>query len=111
MPDDAPRAAEPADSGPARAPFRLLVVPGTTPGRWVRTWTERLPGLPLELVHATVAEQVDLLRSGAADAGLFAPSATALAAAVGGVEVLRATASGGVTLGGAPGGHAEKHDR
>ena len=33
-------------------------------------------------------------------------AATALAASVGGVEVLRATASGGLTLGGAPGGHA-----
>ncbi len=46
------------------------------------------------------------LAVGGADAGLFAPSATSLAAAVGGVEVLRATAAGGVTLGGAPGGHA-----
>jgi hypothetical protein len=46
------------------------------------------------------------LAVGAADSGFFAPSATALAASVGGVEVLRATASGGVTLGAAPGGHA-----
>ena len=46
------------------------------------------------------------LAVGGPDAGFFTPSATALAAAVGGVEVLRATASGGVTLGGAPGGHA-----
>jgi hypothetical protein len=46
------------------------------------------------------------LAVGSADAGFFAPGAASLAAAVGGVEVLRATAAGGVTLGGAPGGHA-----
>jgi Pectate lyase superfamily protein len=46
------------------------------------------------------------LAVGGSDAGLFAPSATSLAASVGGSEVLRATAGGGVTFGGAPGGHA-----
>ena len=46
------------------------------------------------------------LAVGGADAGLFAPSATSLAASVGGAEVLRANAGGGMTLGGAPGAHA-----
>jgi hypothetical protein len=46
------------------------------------------------------------LAVGSADAGFFAPSGTSLAAAVGGAEVLRASAGGGVTLGGAPGAHA-----
>lgn len=46
------------------------------------------------------------LMVGNIDAGLFAPGATELAAAAGGAEVLRATSSGTVTLGGAPGAHA-----
>lgn len=46
------------------------------------------------------------LAVGGSDAGFFAPSATSLAAAVGGAEVLRANAGGGVTIGGAPGAHA-----
>jgi hypothetical protein len=46
------------------------------------------------------------LAVGAADAGFFAPSATSLAASVGGTEVLRATAAGGFTFGGSPGSHA-----
>ena len=46
------------------------------------------------------------LMIGNTSAGLFAPSATELAAVANGVEVLRATASGTVTLGGAPGAHA-----
>jgi DNA-binding transcriptional LysR family regulator len=51
-------------------PFRLLVVPGANPAKWVRVWSERLPDVPLELVAVEVAEQEAALRDGRADAGL-----------------------------------------
>lgn len=56
--------------GSSQSPFRLLVVPGTTPARWVGTWGERRPGVALELVHAPVRDQLDVLRDGGADVGL-----------------------------------------
>lgn len=46
------------------------------------------------------------LMLGGADTGLFAPATGILAGSAGGVEVLRATAAGTVTLGGTPGSHA-----
>ncbi|MFG2129453.1 LysR substrate-binding domain-containing protein [Streptomyces sp. NPDC048751] len=49
--------------------FRLAYVPGVTPAKWVRTWTERLPDVPLTLLQVTAAEASDVLRDGAADAG------------------------------------------
>jgi DNA-binding transcriptional LysR family regulator len=49
--------------------FRLLVVPGVTVDRWSRAWSERLPGVELELVPVEVAEAATLLSAGA-DAGL-----------------------------------------
>lgn len=59
------------DDGAAGPPaFRLLLVPGTTPGRWVRTWQDRRPGTPLELVHSTVQDQLAALREHRADVGL-----------------------------------------
>ncbi|MCK8614668.1 LysR family transcriptional regulator substrate-binding protein [Gordonia sp. C13] len=42
------------DSGAST--FRLGYVPGVTPGKWVRIWSERRPGVPLELVALEVAE-------------------------------------------------------
>ncbi|MBO1751870.1 LysR family transcriptional regulator [Actinotalea sp. BY-33] len=54
---------------PAPAAFRLAMVPGTTPGRWLRTWGER-SDLPVELVHVEVADQLTALREGLADAAL-----------------------------------------
>ena len=45
------------------------------------------------------------LAVGTQDSGLFQPTATTLAGSAGGTEVLRVTAAGGVTLGGAPGAH------
>jgi hypothetical protein len=45
------------------------------------------------------------LQVGAQNTGFFLPAASILAASAGGAEVLRATAAGGVTLGGAPGAH------
>ena len=50
--------------------FRLAYVPGVTPGKWVRTWSERVPDVPLELVATSTAETVEALRGGGADAGL-----------------------------------------
>lgn len=50
--------------------LRVLVVPGTTPGRWLRTWAERVPDVPAELVHVATADQLDALRDGRADIGL-----------------------------------------
>ncbi|MET0191151.1 MAG: LysR family substrate-binding domain-containing protein, partial [Pseudonocardia sediminis] len=52
------------------ASFRLGYVPGVTPGKWARMWAERRPEVPLELVAATTDEAVDLIRTGAVDAGV-----------------------------------------
>ena len=52
---------EPSDT----AVFRLGYVPGVTPGKWARIWAERRPHVPLELVTATTAEAVELIRTGA----------------------------------------------
>ena len=54
--------------GPAPG-FRLAIVPGAQPQRWVRTWRERLPDVPLELLPVAVSEQLTAL-STVADAGL-----------------------------------------
>lgn len=54
----------------ATTPFRLAYVPGVTPGKWVRTWTERLPDMPLDLLVVSAAEAVGALRDGTADAAL-----------------------------------------
>jgi len=50
-PDDAPS-------------FRLAYVPGVTPGKWVRTWSERIPQTPLELIAMDVAACTDAIRTG-----------------------------------------------
>lgn len=59
--------------GPASSPvddaLRVLVVPGTTPGRWLRTWAERRT-TPAELVPVDARDGLDALRSGRADIGL-----------------------------------------
>ena len=51
--------------------FRLAYVPGTTPGKWARTWAERLPDVPLELIAVAAGEAAEVLRSDGADAGLL----------------------------------------
>jgi DNA-binding transcriptional LysR family regulator len=49
--------------------FRLGYVPGVTPSKWLRTWAERLPEVPLTLV---LDDQVDgLVRDGEVDAALL----------------------------------------
>lgn len=50
--------------------FRLAYVPGVTPGKWVRTWSERVPSVPLELITASTAGAVTALHDGTADAAL-----------------------------------------
>ncbi|WP_144792699.1 LysR substrate-binding domain-containing protein [Microbacterium paludicola] len=37
--------------------FRLGAVPGTTPGKWIDIWKQRMPRVPLELVPIAVADQ------------------------------------------------------
>lgn len=51
--------------------FKLAYVPGVTPGKWVRTWHERLPDVPLTLVQVPAAEAADMVRDRGADAVLL----------------------------------------
>ncbi|WP_068280196.1 LysR family substrate-binding domain-containing protein [Aldersonia kunmingensis] len=53
------------------AAFRLAYVPGVTPTKWVRIWSERLPDVPLDLINIAAADAPDLLRDGGADAALL----------------------------------------
>ena len=59
-----------ATGSEAPGSFRLAYVPGVTPGKWARTWQERVPDVPLELITVSTAEAGGVLREGAADAGL-----------------------------------------
>ena len=59
-------------SGTQESPtFRLAYVPGVTAGKWVRTWTERLPAVPLELVAVEPADAQRAVLDGGADAALL----------------------------------------
>jgi DNA-binding transcriptional LysR family regulator len=49
--------------------FRLLVVPGVTIDKWSRLWSERLPGVQLQVIAAETAQET-VLRSADVDAGL-----------------------------------------
>ncbi|WP_103348093.1 LysR substrate-binding domain-containing protein [Amycolatopsis sp. CA-128772] len=51
--------------------FKLAYVPGATPAKWVRTWAERVPEVPLILVPVAAADATGLLRAGDADAALL----------------------------------------
>ncbi|MBB2924554.1 LysR substrate-binding domain-containing protein [Cellulomonas cellasea] len=51
-------------------PFRLLVVPGVNPAKWLRVWSERLPDVPLTLVQSTPGDQGSALAGPDVDAGL-----------------------------------------
>jgi DNA-binding transcriptional LysR family regulator len=51
--------------------FRLGYVPGVTPTKWVRTWHERSPEVPLTLVQVAAADAAALVRDGGADAVLL----------------------------------------
>lgn len=59
-------------TGPDAPPtFTLGYVPGVTPAKWVRTWQERVPGVPLNLVQVSPADAAALVRDGDADAVLL----------------------------------------
>ena len=59
-------------SGAQESPsFRLAYVPGVTPAKWARTWTERLPDIPLELVAVEPADAERAVRDGGADVALL----------------------------------------
>ena len=51
--------------------FKLGYVSGVTPSKWLRTWTERLPDVPLDLVQALDDQALDLVRGGNVDAVLM----------------------------------------
>nr|WP_165143146.1 LysR substrate-binding domain-containing protein [Microbacterium endophyticum] len=68
------RSAKPTAS-PAPTPeviglFRLGVIPGATPGKWIDAWKERMPRAPLELIALDVAAQRAALDDGRVDAAL-----------------------------------------
>lgn len=48
-------------------PFRVGFVTGATPDKWARTWRERRPREPLELVPVTEGDQEAGLRDGTLD--------------------------------------------
>ncbi|GAA4089517.1 LysR family substrate-binding domain-containing protein [Nonomuraea soli] len=48
--------------------FRLAYVPGVTPAKWVRVWTERVPDVPLTLIQVAPGQAAALLLDGGADA-------------------------------------------
>lgn len=67
-----PAAASPADQPPpaaAEAPrvLRIAYVPGVTPGKWIRRWEERMPGVPLESFMSDDGAQTAAVRDGLAD--------------------------------------------
>lgn len=51
--------------------FRLAYVPGVTPTKWVRVWTERMPDVPIELVPVEPTSGAESLRNGTADIALL----------------------------------------
>ncbi len=55
----------------APASFTLGYVPGVTPGKWARTWAEREPDVPLDLVQVTQSDAEALVRDRKADAVLL----------------------------------------
>lgn len=48
-------------------PFRVGFVPGVSPGKWLRTWADRLPDSPLEPQQVDLEAQRDLLTGGELD--------------------------------------------
>lgn len=57
---------EPTDTAPTAEPFRVRFVPGVSPGRWLRTWRERMPADELDAGLVEQEDQVAVLRTGAA---------------------------------------------
>ncbi|QHT57251.1 LysR family transcriptional regulator substrate-binding protein [Cellulomonas sp. H30R-01] len=59
------------DTGGAGRVFRVLVVPGVNPDRWLRVWRERLADVPLELVVVEPPDAEPALRAGDADVAIL----------------------------------------
>ena len=57
----------PARPGTTGTPLRVAFVPGVTPGKWSRTWAQRLPEDQLELLPVEEEDQLEVLRDGRAD--------------------------------------------
>jgi DNA-binding transcriptional LysR family regulator len=55
----------------APSSFTLAYVPGVTPTKWVRTWNERLPDVPLTLSGVPAEQAAGVLRERSADAGFL----------------------------------------
>lgn len=53
--------------------FRLAFVPGATPAKWVRTWRERHPDVPLDLVAVEAEDAERALLDHRAEAALLRP--------------------------------------
>ncbi len=66
----APRRAAPAPPPEPPRRFVLGAIPGTTPGKWIAAWRERLPRVTLELLPLEVADQRAALASHQVDAAL-----------------------------------------
>jgi DNA-binding transcriptional LysR family regulator len=60
----------PMSQAPTSAPFRIGIVPGVNPDRWLRVWRERLADVPVELVQLEAADAEARLRGGEADVAL-----------------------------------------
>ena len=52
---------------PAPPGLKVGYVPGVTPGKWTRRWSERLPDVPLTAFQCGQDEQTAVLRDGRAD--------------------------------------------
>lgn len=67
-----PRAATPAPPAlDLPAVLRLGVIPGATPGKWVDTWQERFPRVPVEIIPFEVRDQRAALESDMVDLALI----------------------------------------
>lgn len=61
---------EPVEAVAAASSFRLGVVPGATPGKWIDAWRERMPETALELAPIDARTSHQPLRDGMVDAAL-----------------------------------------
>ncbi|WP_282838167.1 LysR substrate-binding domain-containing protein [Microbacterium flavum] len=69
VPGAAQRSSDAASRLPT-GPFRLGAIEGATPGKWIDVWKDRYPGVPLELVPLTPADQAEVMAAASVDAAL-----------------------------------------
>jgi len=60
----------PTSIEPPAGPFRLGVMPGATPGKWIDVWQQRMPRTTLELVQLDAGDEAAALRAGRVDAAI-----------------------------------------